>query len=107
LISDKDTALVGRDYGKAFRKSLETEHGKLAELEKSTDMPIKFIIPRTIITMNKSFFLGAFADRIISIGKESFLQKYDFTSSAYINSKLEDYIEYALKTTSMADIIKG
>lgn len=105
ILHEKETSLIGRDNGRDFLKKLEEKIGKLEELE-SSEEKLVFKFPKEIITMNKSFFLGAFAKRVIHLGKDNFLRKYDFSSSPYINLKISSHIDYALKNASMDSIVK-
>lgn len=105
FIHENETALVGRDHGRAFRKSVEERLGALKKLESQGEISIK--LPRNIMTMNKSFFLGAFADRVVELGKDNFLSRYDFSSSPYIDEVIPSFADYALKSSSMRDILNG
>ncbi|ATH07402.1 hypothetical protein BIY24_05445 [Halobacteriovorax marinus] len=106
ILHEKETSLIGRDNGREFLVKLEKELGSLEELEKANPT-LEFKFPREIITMNKSFFLGAFAKRAIALGKQAFLEKYDFSSSEYINLKISSHIDYALKNASMDSIVRN
>lgn len=103
-ISIKDTALVGRDYAKKMHTDVLAKIGSLSELENKYDT-IYIVIPKRIVTMNKSFFLGFFEERIMAIGKEKFLNKYIFDASEYIVNKISPYAESALLSASMKDIL--
>jgi hypothetical protein len=102
--SNKDTALVGRKNGENFLKTLEEGIGTLAENEGKFDK-INIFVPKRIVVINKSFFLGLFETRVISLGKEGFLNKYNFDASDYILKKIPKYVDTALLEASMEDIL--
>lgn len=103
-LSTEETALVGRDNGRNLRKTLNAKSGRLEDLEKNYKK-IYIIIPNQIVSMNRSFFLGAFADRARSLGKVNFREKYQFGTSNHINNKIEDHIDYAIKTATAEEIL--
>jgi hypothetical protein len=103
-IDKRDTALVGRDNGEKCVKIIEENIGNLIEIGNNYEK-VNIIIPKRIITMNKSFFLGMFENIVKSYGKKAFEDKYIFTASDYICSKISKYVDYALMTTSVRDII--
>ena len=105
FIDPRETALVGREHAKAFRKALEEKGFGLEKLEKEPE-EIEFVIPDHIITINKSYFLGVFADRVRSLGKTGFKSKYRFkTSSEHILNKIDGHIDNALLQASPAQIL--
>jgi len=56
---------------------------------------IIFVFPINIITVNKSFFLGAFEEKIRNMGRRKFNLKFGFASSNHICKKIENIIEYS------------
>lgn len=104
FISERDTALVGRDYGKTLLTEITKKIGSLEKLHNNYDK-IHIVIPKRIITMNKSFFLGFLEEEIKNLGKEQFLNKYVFEASEYIVSKVPSYADSALLSASMKEIL--
>lgn len=104
--SPQATALVGRANGEKFLVTVENDLGNILEMGRNYEN-VEIIIPKRIITMNKSFFLGMFENTIKAYGKNEFLKIYIFTASEYIKSKLSNYCDYALLTSSAEDILKN
>lgn len=103
-ISNEETALVGRDNGRNLRNVLSSKGIDLAHLE-TIHEKINIVIPEHIVSMNRSFFLGAFADRAKILGKTEFTKKYYFVTSDHIQKKIEDHIEYAIKNATAEEIL--
>lgn len=103
-INAAETALVGRENGRTLRTALNTRGVNLESLENSHDK-IKVIIPEHIVSMNRSFFLGAFADRARALGKIGFINKYCFMTSEHIQNKIEDHVDYAIKNATPEEIL--
>ena len=103
-IDKKETALVGRANGEGCLEKIEKVEGSLVSLEKN-NTKIIFYVPKRILTINKSFFLGIIGLRICALGKEVFQEKYQFVASEYITSKIPKYIDDALRRSSMKDIL--
>jgi len=105
-IDNRYTALVGRESAQNLLTKLEKDGNNFKKLEEKFDK-IVLIIPSKIITINKSFFLGLFETRIQDLGKEEFKKKYSFGTSEHIQKKVMGYLDSALLTASMKDIIDG
>ena len=98
-------SLVGRENGRAMLKKLEAgERTTLEAAEKAFDV-ISVSIPEQILTMNKSFFLGAFSARVIALGKDGFLSKYSFLASEHLKTKILSHVDFALKTATAGEIL--
>jgi hypothetical protein len=104
FINEAETALVGRENGRNLRVTLRNRKIILENLETANDK-IKVVIPPHIVSMNRSFFLGAFADRARALGKQGFINKYNFDTSEHIGNKIKDHIDYAIKNASPEDIL--
>jgi hypothetical protein len=97
--------LVGRDNGEALLNKIQKEETLLNYIEKSHSK-IVIQIPPQIRLINKSFFLGFFETRIQELGKEKFMNKYEFiTDKKFILESLYDYIDYAVLTATPGDIL--
>ena len=60
--------------------------------------PVKIIFPKNTYTMSSGFFLGLFGKSIRLLGKkERFLEHYTFTVPTQIMSKINKYINTALR----------
>jgi hypothetical protein len=104
FINDAETALVGRDNGRALRNTLNDRGINLDEIE-SQNEKVNVIIPNHIVSMNRSYFLGAFADRVKILGKSEFIKKYQFLTSEHIQKKINDHVEYAVKNATPEEIL--
>lgn len=104
VIDQNETALVGRENGREARKRLLRNKMALEELEEKFDH-IVVQIPKRIVSMNRSFFLGAFADRVKALGKDEFSEKYIFETSEHIKNKIADHVDNALKDASPSQIL--
>ncbi len=104
FINQKETALVGRNNGECCVAQIQDLLGNLSDLESQHDV-ILVVAPKRIVTINKSFFLGMFELRIFELGKDRFLSKYEFNASEYILKKIPRYVDDALRSSSMRDIL--
>lgn len=103
----KYSALVGRDNGEDLLKRLKEDAVILMELEKSHNT-ICIIIPKYIVTMNKSFFLGFLETRVQILGKDKFLEIYKFEGNQHIYKLIKDkYIDAALGRSSVQDFLNA
>lgn len=97
FIGRKDTALVGRENGQKLLERLKKNNIIFKTIE-SNNKKIIIEIPKRIITINKSFFLGFLSTRIQELGKDAFIEKYNFNTNEHIIKQIKDeYINYALK----------
>lgn len=104
VIDQNETALVGRENGRSARRRLIEKKVVFDQLENQFDHII-INIPERIISMNRSFFLGAFADRVKALGKEDFTAKYVFNTSEHIKNRIDDLVDSALKDASPSQIL--
>lgn len=70
---------TGRDRGKDVR-----EASKIDEIESEYDK-VMIIIPDKIYSINPSFFEELFVKVVLKLGKERFLEKFEFTSQGKYN----------------------
>lgn len=91
---EKSRVFSGRTEGNKVRERL-----KLDELDNKPEEVI-LSFPEDIISLNSSFFLGAFGPSVRKLGKENFKSKYKFECSEFIKRSIEDGIERALKTSN-------
>ena len=106
FINSNETALVGRETGRTIRKKLESKGLVFSSLEEKYES-ISINIPNDIITMNRSFFLAVFAERVKTLGKENFNAKYKFHASEYIMHKVFDHVDNALLDASPSKILNA
>ena len=104
IIQHGETALVGRQNGLDYKKKLEDKGFIFKDLEGEAKK-IVISIPGTIVTMNKSFFLAIWADRILELGEDTFKEKYSFKTSEHIKNKIKGHINSALLTLTQAEIL--
>lgn len=104
FIHQDETALVGRENGKSLRLAFTEKGIDLLALEKADDQ-IVIIIPEDVVSVNKSYFLGAFADRVRELGKVLFNEKYQFKTSEHIQNKIDEAIDNALLQASPEQIL--
>lgn len=72
---------TGRDKGKYVRKE-----SKFDEMEKENDK-IYFIIPNNLYSINPSFFEELLINVVTKLGKNKFLEKYEFQNKGEYNYK--------------------
>lgn len=84
---------TGRDRGKKAR-----EDSQINDLEKKYDL-IKVVIPDNVYSIIPSFFEELFLDVVLKLGKEKFLEKFEFLSEGdYQHEKpLNEAIERILR----------
>lgn len=100
------TSLLGRERGEQMLAKIEGRIGKLSSQEDSFQQ-IVVIIPKTILTINKSYFLGLFEDRVIELRKEKFNSKYIFETSEHIQRKVKKHINAGLLEAGAEEILNG
>jgi len=84
---------AGRVRGQRVR-----EASKLREHDKG-DAIVEIVIPRDVISINASFFLGMFGDSIRELKEEGFRRKYRFVGKN-VDRVVEDAIAEALREKS-------
>lgn len=88
---EKLSVLCGRDLGNDQRKKCNID-----ELDNSNDDYI-VIIPKNIVSINSSFFLGSFGKSVrVFKTKEKFLEKYEFSCNNNALLTITDGINDAL-----------
>lgn len=92
-IHPKETALVGPKSGADLVEKLEKEGVSFPELEKKGQR-IAVIIPDRIVSMNKSYFLAAWGERVSILGEKKFNELYDFQTSDHIKKKIQRHVSY-------------
>lgn len=104
FIHRDETALVGRENGKSLRLAFTKNGIDLLALENAENQ-IVIVIPEDVVSVNKSYFLGAFADRVRALGKVIFNEKYQFQTSEHIHHKIEEAIDNALLQATPEQIL--
>lgn len=104
FIPEGETSLVGRENGHTYSKKLSDAGIKFEEIENNFE-EIIIEIPNTIMSMNKSFFLGIWADRVCVLGEDKFIKKYIFKTSEHIKNKIKKHIKAALLEATQEDIL--
>ena len=94
-IDKRETALVGREQGEKLLRLLKQKSIMLNSLEKEYEI-IEIIVPNSIISINKSYFLGFLETRIQELGTKVFRTKYSFKASEYIIRKIDKNIDLAI-----------
>lgn len=84
---------TGRDKGKYVRKT-----SKFDNIEKENDR-IFFIIPDNLYSINPSFFEELLINVVVKLGKDGFLNKYEFVNQGDYNYErpLMDAIDRILR----------
>ena len=103
-IPDGETSLVGRDNGLRYAERLVKDGILFASLENQFNK-IVIDIPPFIVSMNKSFFLGIWAERVKELGETKFKEKYLFNTSEHIRQKILKGIQAALLDATQEDIL--
>lgn len=104
FIPKGETSLVGRENGHIYCNKLIEAGINFEEIEKQFEDVI-IEIPNSIMSMNKSFFLGIWADRVCALGEEQFIKKYIFETSDHIKNKIKKHIKAALLEATQEDIL--
>ena len=94
--SEGSKIFTGRDKGKYVRKD-----SKFDQLEKENDK-ITFLIPANLYSINPSFFEELLINVVTKLGKEQFLEKYEFKNQGDYNYErpLNDAIDRILRQTN-------
>ena len=93
----KDSKIfTGRDKGKYVRKKSQFD-----KLEEESDK-VTFIIPDNLYSINPSFFEELLINVVVKLGKEGFMEKYDFENQGEYNYEkpLNDAIDRILRQTT-------
>ena len=106
VMLDGESAFVGRQNGSDYKKKLQDRGIDFEQLEKVNE-EIIVKIPDNIISMNKSFFLAIWADRVLELGEENFKKKYHFQTTDHIREKINRHIQAALLTVSAGSSYPG
>lgn len=90
---------TGRDRGAIVRKK-----SKIDELEQKYDT-VKIIIPDNIYSINPSFFEEFLVNVVTKLGKQAFLEKFEFESKGDYEyfAPLNQAIDRILKTQTAID----
>ncbi|MDD4604605.1 MAG: DUF4325 domain-containing protein [Bacteroidales bacterium] len=89
---------TGRDRGESVRIKC-----KIDEIERSYEN-IKIVIPKDIYSINPSFFEELFINVVKKLGKEAFLQKFQFIYEGYdFEDKLIEAIDRILRENNALD----
>lgn len=90
---------TGRDRGKSVR-----EKSKIDFIEQNNDV-VKIIIPDNLYSINPSFFEELFINVVKRLGKEAFLNKFQFQSLGDYdyNKPLIEAIDRILRTKTALD----
>lgn len=99
-------ALVGKKNGIHALEALRNNGISFKELEKQF-APIIIKLPERIVTMNSSYFLGVWAERVQALGRKSFLEHYKFLTSDHILQKIDRHINTALLTASQEETLNA
>lgn len=82
-----DACLVGRIDGSLIKQIYD-----LPLLEKEYDI-IEVHIPEQLVTVNASYFIGAFGERLFDLSPVNFSQKYVFKSeNKFVVKRLNEYV---------------
>lgn len=103
-IDKRETALVGREHGENLFQLLKKKSIMFNSLEKEYNI-IEIVVPDSIVSINKSYFLGFLETRIQELGTDVFRLKYIFNASAYIIRKIEKNIDLAIFNDTQKSIL--
>lgn len=92
---DNKKVLSGREKGKKLREKL-----KIGEKDDDNEK-VEIVIPMDVYAFNSSYFLGLFGESVRKLGKEKFLEKYNFTCNEIIKLNILDGIEDALNNVDL------
>lgn len=77
-----DSAII---YGKLNGRNKRDELG-LDRIDKEPNSEVHFVIPRHVMSVNPSFYLGLLTDSLKTLGEEDFDKKYKFTVVSELRS---------------------
>lgn len=104
-VKDSRTGVIskvftGRDRGELVRKT-----SKIDDIENSYDN-VTIIIPDNVYSINPSFFEELFINVVKKLGKERFLQKFNFISEGSYDYKkqLHEAIDRILRPKTALDL---
>lgn len=90
---------TGRDRGETVRKQ-----SKIDEIEKKFET-VKVIVPENIYSINPSFFEELLFNVVNKLGKDKFLEKFEFEYQGYnFEDKLIEAIDRILRDKTALDI---
>ena len=88
------TVLSGRPKGADLRKTLDLSRTDL------DPEPVEVVVPRDILSLNSSFFLGLFGESIRRLGLDGFASKYIFNCAPAIKEDVMDGERQALEESN-------
>ncbi len=91
---DSSKVFSGRSEGQTLREKL-----RLDEFDKSEEK-VSLIFPDDTISVNSSYFLGAFGPSIRTLGEIEFRNKFEFRYPEHLKRNIEDGIKRALKSSN-------
>lgn len=84
---------TGRQRGKDARKKLGLDSMPEGEA-------CSVLVPDDVYTITSSYFLGLFGPSVRSLGRDEFLDRFDFQAPPHISDKLDDFVVRALREQS-------
>lgn len=93
--SPESRVLSGRERGIECRRLFD-----VAKLDKSPER-VTVLIPEDIFSMNTSFFLGLFGESVRTLGKEGFIEKFQFQCDDIHRETITEGIDRALKESNI------
>ncbi len=95
ILKDKKGSRVfsGREEGKSSRSFHDLDN------KDKDDNNYKIVFPNNVLALNTSFFLGMFGNSVRYLGKERFLEKYQFDTKSAIIRSVENGIIRAMKSS--------
>lgn len=91
---EKSRVFSGRLEGNKVRADLGLDKNDMLKKE------MTIVIPDDTLSLNSSFFLGAFGPSIRNLGKEEFEEIYKFECTSFIKKSIEDGKKRAIKTSN-------
>lgn len=90
--------ISGRDKGIELRQKLD-----LDKIDSDPKIKVIVSVPETVLSLNRSFFSGLFAQSVRTFGRSGFLQKYEFKAQPRVLEDVERGIRGALKSENPLD----
>jgi len=94
FLTKNSIVLSGRDKGIRVREML-----RLDTEDKASD-PVRILVPKDIVSLNSSFFLGLFANSVRSLGDLNFDSKYHFECTPIQRQDIEKGKKEALNKSN-------
>ena len=106
VVHERETALVGRENGEDALERLKKKGIILDKIENEAEKII-IAVPKHVVSINQSYFLGMFETAVERLGRKGFLDKYQFETTEHIKKKVRDHVDAAMSSATQEDILNA